>query len=228
MSFILDALKKAESERGRAAGPVLVDVRIAPPRRRLPAWAWVLGAVLLANLAALAWLMWRTPMGPVSAVAMPTAGNPEVAPAPNTGVAATAGAAASSGAAANAPMTLPPSPLPPPTLPPSTMPSATSPPGGSSAFPATPELPPPSPSRAADLDNLPTQRDLQNRGITLPPLLLNLHVYDPTPSLRYVMLNGLRLKEGDFTPDGIKVEAVTEGGVVLEARGQRFLLPTGN
>ena len=50
MSFILDALKKAESERNRASGPVLVDVRIAPPRRRLPAWAWAMGAVLLANL----------------------------------------------------------------------------------------------------------------------------------------------------------------------------------
>src|SRR5262245_25323258 len=61
MSFILDALKKAESERSRAWGPVLVDVRIAPPRRRLPAWAWALGGVLLANLAVLAWLVLRKP-----------------------------------------------------------------------------------------------------------------------------------------------------------------------
>jgi general secretion pathway protein B len=92
----------------------------------------------------------------------------------------------------------------------------------------TPTVAPAHAAPAADLDNLPTQRELQARGISLPPLLLNLHVYDASPALRYVLLNGLRLAEGEFTPDGIKVEAITERGVVLEARGQRFLLPTGN
>lgn len=87
---------------------------------------------------------------------------------------------------------------------------------------------PPQPARVGATANLPTLRDLQGRGISLPPLLLNLHVYDDTAAGRYVMLNGLRLAEGEFTPDGIKVETITEGGVVLEARGQRFLLPTGN
>ena len=209
MSFILDALKKAESERGRATGPVLVDVRIAPPRRRLPAWAWVLGAVLLANLAVLAWLMLRVPLTPdVAATESPQAKS-----------AATTGAApvpAGLPAASPPTATLPPSPLPPPTLPATT--AATSP-----SLPSTrPATTPP-----ADLSTLPTLRELQATGIALPPLLLNLHVYDPSPSLRYVMMNGLRLAEGDFTPDGIKVEAIVERGVVLEARGQRFLLPTG-
>ncbi len=59
MSFILDALKKAESERNRNSGPVLMDVRISAPRRRLPVWAWMLGSVLLANLAVLGWLLLR-------------------------------------------------------------------------------------------------------------------------------------------------------------------------
>lgn len=54
MSFILDALKKSESERHRQSGPVLMDVRIAAPRRRIPTWAWVIAAVLLVNLAVLA------------------------------------------------------------------------------------------------------------------------------------------------------------------------------
>jgi len=201
MSFILDALKKAESERGRAAGPVLVDVRIAPPRRRLPAWAWVLGVVLLANFGVLLWLMLRTPQ----AAAVSAAGTSEVNVAP--------AAPATNNSAAG----LPPSPLPPPTL--------------RQFEPTTVPMPPAAPARAApaaDLASLPTQRELQARGITLPALLLNLHVYDESPALRYVLLNGLRLAEGDFTPDGIKVEAITERGVVLEARGQRFLLPTGN
>jgi general secretion pathway protein B len=77
------------------------------------------------------------------------------------------------------------------------------------------------------VDQLPTAKQLQARGVSLPPLLMNLHAYDPAPAQRYVLLNGLRLTEGEFTPDGIKVEAIVERGVVLEARGQRFLLPTG-
>jgi general secretion pathway protein B len=208
MSFILDALKKAESERGRAAGPVLVDVRIAPPRRRLPAWAWVLGAVLVANLAVLAWLMLRTPR----------------APALVADVAAANAAASAAPAASTSVATLPPSPLPPPTLR-EIEPVVLQAPSRTAAV--APAVAPARTTPAAD-PGLPTQRELQARGITLPPLLLNLHVYDPSPQLRFVMLNGLRLAEGDFTPDGIRVEAVTERGVVLDARGQRFLLPTGN
>jgi hypothetical protein len=57
MSFILDALKKAEAERNRRVAPVLMDARIAPPRRRLPIWVWVLGAAFVLNLAVLAWLL---------------------------------------------------------------------------------------------------------------------------------------------------------------------------
>jgi hypothetical protein len=184
---------------------VLVDVRIAPPRRHLPAWAWVLGAVLLANLGVLAWLMLRTPVVPAATAAAPA------------GTGTTAAPSATPGAVAATPVA-PPSPLPPPTLPPT----------AATTFPAPAATAASQPARAADLSNVPTLRDLQSRGIALPPLLLNLHVYDPAPSLRYVMLNGLRLAEGEFTPDGIRVEAITEGGVVLEARGQRFLLPNGN
>src|SRR5262245_31506530 len=96
MSFILDALKKSESERHRHSGPVLMDVRIAPPRRRLPTWAWVIASVLLVNLLLLVWLLWlapkhhKTPPAPIStaaappapAVATPTAAPQTTAPQP--------------------------------------------------------------------------------------------------------------------------------------------------
>ena len=61
MSFILDALKKSESERNRKSGPVLMDMRIARPRRRLPAWVWIIAAVLLANLLLLGYVLLRGP-----------------------------------------------------------------------------------------------------------------------------------------------------------------------
>jgi general secretion pathway protein B len=219
MSFILDALKKAESERSRASGPVLVDVRIAPPRRRLPAWAWVLGAVLVANLALLSWLVLRTPPAVVAGQA--------AAPVP----------AAAQGAATNGGVQRVPSPVPMPG------PVAPAAPAAMQAAPyVTPEpsLPLVDPARSTTPTAPPvvkpvprsggallTAKQLQATGVSLPPLLLNLHVYDPSPSLRYVLMNGLRLAEGEFTPDGIKVDTITEDGVVLEARGHRFVLPAG-
>jgi general secretion pathway protein B len=197
VSFILDALKKAESERHRASGPVLVDVRLAPHRRGLPVWGWILGGVLLANLAVLAWLMLHKPAAHEAAAA---------------NGAATAPVAAAAEAVRTAPAT-------PPALPPATNSAAT-------AAPAA--APPPAPAAASvDYDNLPTVQDVLAQGVSLPPLLLNLHVYDATPALRFVMLNGLRLGEGEYMPDGIKVVAITKHGVVLDARGRRFLLPAG-
>jgi general secretion pathway protein B len=216
MSFILDALKKAESERSRASGPVLVDVRIAPPRRRLPAWAWVLGGVLVANLALLSWLALRTP-------AAPTVAGPAVP------------ATAATQAGEIGIVQRVPSPAPVPMAPPvpaavQVTPYVTPEPSLPVADPSRPTPPGTAPNvKPAErkAGALPTARQLQATGVSLPPLLLNLHVYDPTPSLRYVLMNGLRLAEGEFTPDGIKVDTITEDGVVLEARGHRFLLPVG-
>lgn len=64
MSFILDALKKSESERQRQAGPALFEVKVAPPRHRVAPWAAVLGALLLVNLAVVGWMLVRSSAGP--------------------------------------------------------------------------------------------------------------------------------------------------------------------
>ncbi|MBX5460492.1 MAG: general secretion pathway protein GspB [Steroidobacteraceae bacterium] len=61
MSFILDALKKSENDRQRQSGPALFEVRVAPPRTRLPTWAVALGALLVVNLAVISWLMMKRP-----------------------------------------------------------------------------------------------------------------------------------------------------------------------
>lgn len=197
MSFILDALKKAESERNRQSGPVLMDARLAPPRRHLPVWAWVLGVVLLANLAILGWLLLRRDAPPAAAGQPPSA------------ITAPAAAATAVSPASTAPA----APAPPPV-------AATTPaplPGAA--------LPPPAPAAGyLDPDSLPTAQQLRARGVNLPVLELNLHAYDPAPQNRFVMLNSARMREGEFTPDGIKVERITPRGVVLEASGHRFLL----
>jgi general secretion pathway protein B len=66
MSFILDALKKSESERQRQAGPALLEMRIIPPSRGLPVWALVVGAVLVASVGVLGWLALRSHPAPAT------------------------------------------------------------------------------------------------------------------------------------------------------------------
>ncbi len=207
MSFILDALKKSESERNRQSGPTLMEMRVAPPRSRLPLWGVVIGGVLLLNLGLLLWLLLRpTPVQPAMAIATPAP-----LPAPAQAVAAVATAPA-------APVAMPALPTPEP-----------SPPANTADFePALPARSPlPSTTNVgADL-GLPTIHDLNASGANLPELRLSLHVYDAEPSRRYVLLNSTRLREGESTPDGLRLERITESGVVLAWRNRRFTVQRG-
>jgi general secretion pathway protein B len=73
MSFILDALKKSETDRQRQNGPALFEVRVAPPRNGLPLWAIGLAALLAVNLVIVAWVLLRRPASAEVAGAPPTA-----------------------------------------------------------------------------------------------------------------------------------------------------------
>jgi general secretion pathway protein B len=77
MSFILDALKKSETDRQRQNGPALFEVRTAPPRNGLPVWAIGLAALLAVNLVIVAWVLLRKPSTPDAAMA---ANNPSQVP----------------------------------------------------------------------------------------------------------------------------------------------------
>lgn len=89
-----------------------------------------------------------------------------------------------------------------------------------SSSPALPILP--------RIDNLPTAQDLVAQGVSLPALQLLLLAYDDLPANRYVLLNARRLREGDEVADGIRVETIVPSGVVLNARGRRFVLLAGS
>lgn len=204
MSFILDALRKAESERNRHVAPVLMDARVAPPRRKLPAWAIGLGVVLLLNLGLLAWLLGRTP----APAATPPAG---IAPA---AVVSAEENTVQEPAAATPAVT--PAPLPAP-LATAQRPAAMAPPPASG----------PSLATTGDEERLPELRDLRNAGISLPDIQLNLHVYTPAPADRSVLLDGQRAREGDYLPNGVKVERITPTAVILEGAGRRFRLTVG-
>lgn len=61
MSFILDALKKSETDRQRQSGPSLFEVKIAPPRRALPVWAVAIAVLLGINIIVVSWMLLRHP-----------------------------------------------------------------------------------------------------------------------------------------------------------------------
>ena len=62
MSYILDALKKAERERHAARIPTLETVHRTPWERRRPQWLWIGAAAVLVTAALLMWLMRPEPM----------------------------------------------------------------------------------------------------------------------------------------------------------------------
>jgi general secretion pathway protein B len=61
MSFILDALKKSESDRQRQTGPALFEVKVAPPRARFPVWAIAIAGLLVINMIIVGWMLLRRP-----------------------------------------------------------------------------------------------------------------------------------------------------------------------
>lgn len=79
MSFILDALRKSESERQREAAPSLARAPLAAVRRETPPWVWLVLVLLLVALAAVAAAWWqsagegRAVAGPAAAVTAPPA-----------------------------------------------------------------------------------------------------------------------------------------------------------
>jgi general secretion pathway protein B len=210
MSFILDALKKAESERNRRVAPVLMDARIAPPRRGLPGWVWALSAVLLVNLGLLAWLLLRAP--PQQAAVAVTDTTPAAPP-----VTADAGPVP--------PLPTPAAPVTPLPPPPAELPTLGAAPRVAPQVTAGAGFPP---TAASDEETLPALAELLAAGVSLPELQLDLHIYDLAPASRSVLLNGQRLREGEYTPHGVKLERITAQGVVLEAGGRRFRLNAGD
>src|ERR1700693_4830358 len=97
MSFILDALKKSESDRQRQSGPALYEVKVAPPRGALPPWAVAVVILLAINLMIGLWMLLRHPFArpaTESAAAPAPVGAPLPAPPATSALTAPAGAPA--------------------------------------------------------------------------------------------------------------------------------------
>jgi general secretion pathway protein B len=232
MSFILDALKKAEAERQRQTGPTLLEVRVAQPRRRFPVWTIVIGALLAINILLLiAFELRRPPPGAEPAVSAAPATPAPIATAPTAAPAAPAAAVAAAPTAAAmpaaAPTTAPPPPAPTmagPSIPPDALDQA-----GDNPADFEPAVPYTGPAGApASAANSSGQRarppSLSDVGGDIPDLRLDLHVYAVRPADRYALINMHRVHEGDVLPEGARVVAIDRDGVEMSYHGTAFML----
>jgi len=219
MSFILDALKKSESDRQRRSGPALFEVKVAPPRSALPLWAVAVAALLVVNLAIVMWMLWRHPAArsadSSTAAASLAAQGPQAAGTPAPAPLSLTAPAASPAAVA---------PLPP-------TPGAASGAGDNPDDYAPAAEPAAAPSlsnrvRRATADGVPLYQDAAAAaGASIPQLRLDLHVFAQRPQDRFVMINMHKLREGDSLPEGVHVDSITPEGAVLSYGAARFLLP---
>ena len=228
MSFILDALKKSESERQRQAGPALLEARVARPSRRPPVWAIAIGLLLLINFGVVAWLLAHSGAAAPAARSPPAAARapaPSITAPPATGPLPAAAAPAAGGPAGAAPgssartwRAIPPTAAP-------TAPSGSTAAGSAGVVnPADlePAVAPPAGSASGAAN--PGLRNYAELAGTLPQLRLDLHVYAANPADRYAFINMRKVREGDLTPEGVRVSQITREGVVLDYRGTEFLL----
>jgi general secretion pathway protein B len=214
LSYILDALKKADADRERAAVPGLHArpqdaLSAAEEPRRVPLWPVLAGAVIVVLGGTLAWVLLSQPEVRVP----PLAEAPPPAPQPPPPPAAAPAPAPAPPVAAALPTVTEPAPTPTVVLPP---PAPPSPP------PAPARVAPP-PAAAAPAARVPTLAELPaDLRATLPPLAISGAVYSPTPSARLLFIGGQVLKEGDAVANGIVVEQIGVAASVLSVRGQRF------
>ncbi|MBT8090812.1 MAG: general secretion pathway protein GspB [Gammaproteobacteria bacterium] len=213
MSFILDALKKSETDRQQQSSAEFAGVPTGNSSPGVPRWLWVLGLLLAINILVLLGLFFRPdtkapslPPAPVTETREPALKETTlVEPATSQPSFAEQVAAAKQDAPARREpaAVLPRRPQAAPAVTPGVVYSV--PPEGSKVLPTIQEL------RA-------------NGTLVLPELHLDIHVYSDVPNDRFVFINMSKQRESSQLAEGPVVEEITPEGVVLEYSGISFLL----
>ncbi|HEX9139361.1 MAG TPA: general secretion pathway protein GspB [Steroidobacteraceae bacterium] len=215
MSFILDALRKSESERQRQLGPALLNLPVGTARRGMPMWGWLVAALLGINLLILIWLGLRSPAtapkhatAPAQALRAPPVQAPNVPAAPINAFVPESAAQ--------------PQPLPaaPPGITPRS-PQAASHAAENSDNPAdiAPAVEPP--AGAVNRQSIASYAAVSDH---VPALRLDLHVYSADRADRYALINMHKVREGDTLPEGPRVQQITRDAVILNYQGEDFSL----
>jgi general secretion pathway protein B len=238
MSYILEALKKAQAERQLGNAPTIhAPVAAATPAPTLVRKPLVAGAGVGALLAATGLFMWHqqparvrdaAPAAPVAAVVPAAVNKPARAPVPKLpAVEKPAPAlAASSGQVALVGRADPPAkPAAAPDVPAVAKPAvaAAARPAVAAAVPApTPTVVAAAPSAAPDdgvrgLNELPeaVRRDL-------PKVAFGGYMYSPNPADRLVLVDNVLRREGEEVAPGLVLEKLLPKGAVMSYRGYRY------
>ena len=209
MSYILDALRKADAQRagdptrGIHAQPPIALAATASGGRRREQWVWGFAAALILIAALWMWLgagsVAPAPVAPAPVAAAPVRADPAPVPAP----------------VAPAPAVLPPAPEPAVVVAaPKAPPLAPAPPAAPIAA-ATPAA-----ERTYSLADLPPDV-LQ----ALPKFSVSGGVYSQNVAQRMLVVNGQVFNEGSEIAPGVVLEGIRPGVALLKFRGLRIAQP---
>jgi general secretion pathway protein B len=218
MSLILEALRKSEAERRRGEMPDLrAELPPAPAPRRgsLRALPWIAAAVAIGL--ALAWWLrpWPRDTAPISVPSTATT-TPVAAPAESLRLQPRV-AVAPPAVATRLPAREPAQPARSDATPPA--------PVAPEPAPAAPreESPPPA-SIASGAAETPVNALSADLREALPPLQLSMHMWDPDPAKRFVILDGERHVEGDSVGP-MRIRRIDAQGVLFDWQGRAVRLP---
>lgn len=237
MSYILEALKKSQEERELGRVPTL-DSQLGPfEGRGARVNPWSLAALALAMLAvAIAiygTLIRNRTAPPPMATAAPVEPAPPSARPPDM-------------LAAQPPRTI--APAVEPVASPANPQPVPAPVAAPRIEPEPPARPEPRPTRPGRLNNVPDDlvadieafkrnlapdeagpRPMHERvpppddvAVSLPAMVVTAHIYDADPAKRFVVINGLRVGQGETSREGVRVDEIEKEGIWLEYRGYAF------
>lgn len=231
MSYILDALQRAEAERGQGQVPSLHALPsptrpTAPPNGpRGGRHRWVAAAALLAAVAVVLWLNLERVLAPAPTAAPAPVTAPERTPAPGPEL-----------ATAQTPTPAVP-PAPAPTAQPVTTPSPVteSAPRPSDAAAPSPKAPRTQAAKkaapGADPDSAPASRTApllaelpEALRREVPPLHITGAVYSANPGQRLLVVNNQVLTQGSQAAPGVVLEEIAPHSAVFSVNGSRFRL----
>ena len=209
MSFILDALKKSETERQQQSSAEFSSVPASSGNPNPARWLWMLGILLFVNFAVLIGILLKPSSTddaaqPVIAEETATVTSSEFEDRV---------AVAIDNRAAQAPQPLPQLEEPPAVV-------------AKPASARTSNAPTTSTSSRVSEATVPTMDELRLEGtLQIAELHLDIHVYSDVPAERFVFINMNKHREGSQTAEGPVVREIRTDGVLLEYQGRVFLLP---
>lgn len=197
MSLILDALKKSEQQRQREKAPGLQSIHqpaaIVAKRTAQP-WWWVAALIIVSNCVFFGYWFWRqqtavTPVAQIAPIATPAATQPAAqTEKPPQSTAPTQSAESQSAQAEFTRIS----------------------PHDTQAQMQTQPASVDATQRVEEISELPDS--VRNN---LPAMTFSFHVYSESPEQRTIIINDRRVREGDEISAGLKLQSITQDGVVL-------------